>query len=378
MKNEPEATISETAPCTRERFGVIIAGGSGERFWPASRAARPKHLCDVTGAGTCLLEQCFRRLSRLVPEENILVVTNRAQLAGTRAACPFIPAIRIVCEPEGRDTLAAVALGAFCAERFSGRKDVLVATLPADHVIADDANFVRTAEAAFAAAERGNALVTVGITPTFPATGYGYIRAGGLFLAGNPQCLNAERFHEKPSEEKARAYLEQGNFYWNAGMFFWKSATLRAAIERFAPDCARAFRDVSAALDAGAPLEKALAENYPKIEKRSVDFAIMEKADNVKVVPATFEWDDAGTWAAAERHFPKDANGNIFRGGNVFCEATESCSVFADGGAASRATVLFGVRNLIVVHADDATLICSRDDAERLKTLVKKLPEALR
>ncbi len=375
MKNNFHTEFSESAMHSRKRFGVIIAGGSGERFWPASRATRPKHLCDITGAGMCLLEQCFRRLSRLVPEENILVVTNRAQLAETRTACPFIPTDRIVCEPEGRDTLAAVALGAFCAERFSGERDVLVATFPADHLITDEANFVRTAETAFAAAEGGNVLVTIGIVPTFPATGYGYIQSGALFRTGNPPCMNAEKFHEKPNETKAREYLAQGNFYWNAGMFFWKSSSLRTALERFAPDCAQAFRDVSELLNAGVSLEQALTENYPKIEKRSVDFGIMEKADNVKVVPAMFDWDDAGTWAAAERHFPKDGNGNIFRG-NVFCEATNDCSVFDDG--TGRTTVLLGTRDLIVVHENDATLICSRENVEKLKTLVKKLPEALR
>lgn len=358
-----------------KRYAAIIAGGAGERFWPMSRIARPKHLCDITGAGTCLLEQTFRRLEKCVPAENIFVVTNREQVAGIREACPFIPAERIVAEPQGRDTLAAVALCALCAENFAGgNADALVAVIPSDHVIRDTENFARTADKAFAVAESGDFLVTVGVVPVRPATGFGYIQAGTQFSAGTPPAFDVEQFHEKPDEQTAKSYIARGNFFWNAGMFFWQTAAIRRAVAQHAPQCAEIFEKIRSALAAGTPLADALAAHYAQIEKKSIDFAVMEKARNVKVVPATFDWDDVGTWTAIERHFAADDCGNVCRG-NVFADASRHNLIF---DATGRATVLLGAENLIVVHTPDATLICDRAHAETLKALVRKLPPELR
>lgn len=357
-----------------KRFAAIIAGGAGERFWPVSRIARPKHLCDITGAGTCLLEQTFRRLEKCVPAEHIFVVTNREQVAGIREACPFIPAERIVAEPQGRDTLAAVALCALCAENFAGESDAALAVIPSDHVIRDTANFARTAGKAFDVAESGDFLVTVGIVPVRPATGFGYIQAGAQFSAGEPPAFDVEQFHEKPDEETAKAYIARGNFFWNAGMFFWQTSAIRRAVARHAPQCAAVFEKIRAEIAAGTPLADALAAHYAEIEKKSIDFAVMEKADNVKVVPATFDWDDVGTWPAVERHFAADACGNVCRG-RVFADDSRGNLVF---DASGRTTVLLGAENLIVVHTPDATLICDRAHAESLKALVRRLPPELR
>lgn len=373
-----------------KRFAAVIAGGAGERFWPISRIARPKHLCDITDAGASLLEQTFRRLENVVPAENIFVVTNREQIGEIRRVCPFIPAEKIIAEPARRDTLAAVGLSTLVAEfavqkidgngSADGNDDALVAVLPADQVIRDVAGFRKTAEKAFETAARGNFLVTVGIAPTRPATGFGYIRAGKEFVAENagadePKVFDAERFHEKPDAATAREYVAHGAFFWNTGMFFGKASSLRGAIARFAPGCAAVFEKIRAAVAAGTPPADALAENYPQLEKKSFDFAVMEKADNVKVVPAAFDWDDVGTWTALERHFAADADGNVFRG-SVFAENSQKNLVF--DATRSRATVLLGAENLIVVHTADATLICDREHAEMLKALVRKLPDALR
>ncbi len=352
-----------------------MAGGAGERFWPVSRGVRPKHLWDITGTGTCLLEQSFRRIADVVPEENILIVTNREQIEGIRSVCPFIRRERLIAEPACRDTLAAVGLGALWAERLGGDETVSVAVFPSDHVIPDTENFVQTAKEAFFVAESGDFLVTIGIRPTRPSTAFGYIQAGGAFSCGNAFGFDVEKFHEKPAFETALRYLSQGNFYWNAGMFFWKSSSIKAAIRKNAPQVAETFRLIESRLKSNADLERTLAEFYPLIEKKSVDFAIMEKADNVKVVPAKFAWDDVGTWAAAERHLPRGDGKNAFRGGSVFAEKAEGNVVFDVSG---RTTALFGVRDLIVVHTADATLVCAKECAENLKSLVKKLPPNLR
>lgn len=359
-----------------KRTAIIMAGGSGERFWPESRRSRPKHLCDITEAGACLLEQSLRRISRVVDPENIFIITNQEQVSEIRAACPSMEASRIIAEPCRRDTLAAVGLAALCAELSSGKEDSSIVILPADHVIKDTEGFATTVRRAFSAAESGNHLVTIGIKPTYPATGYGYIRSSGE-PDGN-DAISVEKFHEKPQLETAKNYFAQSGFYWNAGMFFWKTSSIKKALREHVPACAEVFEEIARECRAGTPLAQVLAMHYSRIEKKSVDFALMEKAKNVKVVPAQFDWDDVGTWSAIGRHFEQDADGNVFRG-NVFHEdARGNIVVSHDEDNASHAIALFGAENLIVVRTRDATLICSRDRADELKKLVGKLPETLR
>lgn len=357
-----------------KRFAVIMAGGAGERFWPVSRISKPKHLWDITNAGSCLLEQCFRRISKIIPPENILIITNKEQVNGIREACPFIREDRIIAEPFCRDTLAAVGTGAILAEHFAG-EDALVATFPSDHVILDEAAFTETVEDAFCAASQGDVLVTVGIRPTYPATGFGYIQAGAQTDGLAFPCFTAEKFHEKPTLDKAQAYLAGGNFFWNAGMFFWKSSSVRKAITQHVPESASAFDALAQALNSGSAVPALLEQFYPQIEKKSIDFAVMEKADNIRVVPAKFDWDDVGTWPAAARHLPKDDSGNALAG-TAFLKDASGNLVF--DATAQRKTALFGVSGLVVVHTPDATLICTQERAEELKNLVKTLPPELR
>lgn len=352
--------------------GVLLAGGCGERFWPVSRLARPKHLWDITGTGSCLLEQSFRRLSRVVPEERILVVTNAEQREGILRHCPFISEKNLIVEPEGRDTLAAVGLGTLLSEHLCGTEEALVATLPSDHVIRDAEGFSRTVRRAFEIASIGNSLVTIGIRPTFPATGFGYIRSGAAFGSG----FDVQKFHEKPGLETARSYLSAGGYYWNAGMFFWKASSFKAAVRRHAPDFFMTCEEMASRLRSGEELDSVLRELYPRIEKRSVDFALMEKASEAKVVPAEFDWDDVGTWTAAGRHLPVDASGNAHCG-KAFAEESSGNIVF-DATRGGRTTALFGAKDLIVVHTEDATLICPKSEAERLKGFVRGLPREYR
>ena len=353
-----------------KRYAVIMAGGVGERFWPLSRAGRPKHLWNIVGGEECLLSQTFSRISRFVPKSNIMIITNAGQIGAIKKFCPEIPAENLIAEPAGRDTTAAIGLAAVLVESRACGGESSFAVFPSDQVVEDVEGFSETVMKAFEVAEWGDRLVTIGITPTFPATGYGYIKRA----AERGGAFEVEKFYEKPSEVRARQYLESGDFYWNAGIFVWKTSSILSALERNVPKTYEIFGRIKSNLDSGKDLQCAAAELYLQIEKISIDFSVMEKSANVWVVPAEFDWDDVGSWAALERHFSKDASGNISNGELYSCDASD-CVVF---DADSRATAIVGLKDVVVVHSADATLICRRDCTEMVKDLVRSLPQKYR
>ena len=357
-----------------KRYVVIMAGGAGERFWPLSRIARPKHLWDVTGKGECLLMQTLKRVDGIVPSENILIVTNAEQVPAITKECPGFPREHIISEPCPRDTSAAIALCATLIKRMSKSEDSSFAVFPSDQVVSDVSAFKDTIQSVFEIAELGDNLATIGIKPDYPATGYGYIRRGSPFPLASGQCYKIARFYEKPNLARATAYYESGDFYWNAGIFAWKTSSILNALQRYIPDTHAAFFNIEKRLDSGEDLASVLSDTYPRIEKISIDFAVLERCDNAYVVPALFDWDDVGSWSAVERHYPKGPDGNIARG-RLFSKDSSDCVVF---DAAGRTTALVGVKDIIVVHSEDATLVCSRDSAESLKALVRSLPQDLR
>ena len=240
--------------------------------------------------------------------------------------------------------------------------------LPSDHVVKDVRAFSETLGEAFRLAESGDKLVTIGITPTFPATGYGYIRKGEKF--GGGEYYKVSRFFEKPNLERATEYLNSGEFFWNAGIFVWKTSSILSAIDKNLKGAGDILRRIESAAD----FNKTASELYPQIEKISIDFSVMEHADNAWTVPAKFDWDDVGSWTAVERHCPKDADGNTVIG-ELYAKDSKDCLVF---DAAGRATALLGVEDIIVVHSPDATLVCKKQCAQNLKELVKVLPDKLR
>jgi len=358
----------------KDRYVVIMAGGRGERFWPASRLSRPKHLLPIVGDKP-MLTQTVERIGPVCPPERVIVITNREQRTAVLEVCPNIPPENVVAEPVGRDTAAAVGLAAILVKHRSAQASF--AMLPADHVIHDVAAFQAVLEGAFAAAESAEQLVTVGIKPDHPATGYGYIRRGEpLPDAAGCAAFAVRQFREKPDEATARAYLESGEYYWNAGMFFWTVPVIAAAFARHAPSLWQALGAIERGLAEGQPLEALLDAHYPTLEKISVDYAIMEKAERVAVVESRFDWDDVGAWPAVARHFPKDAAGNVSRGA-VRVMDTRNSIVFS---TADHLTAVIGVDDLIVVHTGDATLVCPIDRAQEIKELVRALgtDEALR
>jgi len=347
---------------------VILAGGSGKRFWPLSRRATPKQLLRI-GGRTTMIEETAARLRGLVPPSRIRVITNRSTVAPIAGLLRRVPRRQVVGEPEGRDTAAAIGLGAvLAAARDPGAVTVV---LPADHVIAPAAAF-RRALAAAAAAARDGGLFVFGIPPTFPATGYGYIRRGPR--AGSSRGVPLHRvakFVEKPPLAGARRMLAAGGHFWNSGIFVWKASSLLDALRRFRPAVAGPLDRIAAAVGTRREAE-VLKREYREIERISIDYAVLEKSPDVRMIEADWGWDDVGTWAGVEKYLAADGAGNAVRGRHLGID-TKGCVILSEGHLV--ATV--GVRDLVIVRTADATLICPRSRAQDVKALVDRL-EALR
>lgn len=348
------------------RYAVILAGGRGERFWPYSTEATPKQLLGLIG-GRSLLTQTMERLSGVVPPDNILVITSAFIAEKIREMLPDVPASHVIAEPCGRNTAAAIATAAGILRTLDSQ--AVFSVLPSDHVIEDVEQYRRVLNACYSAAEQHDVLITIGIRPTGPSTGYGYIEAGEpAFTVGETTFLRARRFVEKPNLERAREYVAAGHFYWNAGMFVWSVPSLEKAFGRFRPDMAAWLRDVSVAMQSRRQLDRLLAEEYARLESISIDYALMEKADNIVTVAGNFGWDDVGTWDSLAAHLPKDNAGNALLGDAILLDAHGNTVVSHD-----HLTAVVGVRDLIVVHTEGATLVCHKDHAERVKQIVDKI-----
>ena len=345
-----------------------MAGGSGERFWPMSRTSTPKQLIKLFG-DTTLLEATVRRLEGVVPRKNIFVVTNVAQLAAARAALPMLAPAQIVAEPAKRDTAPAAAL-ATALVRARDPQGVM-ALLSSDALIHNGKRCGEQIGAALARAAQTDALLTVGIPPSYPATGFGYLELGGAVARGAERSVvrRVKRFVEKPDAATARRYVKSGKFLWNAGMFAWSVNAFLAEAERSASTLATFIR--------GYPAKKAaayIAKEFPTLEpKTSLDFAIMEKARAVETVVAEFDWDDVGTWTSLPKHVGVDGAGNSAMGPVLVSGATNNI-VISNG----RMIALCGVKDLVVVETADAILVCHRDAVQDIKLLTQQLPKELR
>jgi len=351
-----------------KRYVVIMAGGRGERFWPESRLARPKQLLPIVGERP-MLAQTVDRLEGLVPPEDVFVITNAEQCAAVREACPALDPAKVIGEPTGRDTAAAVGLATVLVRREV--PDAVFAMLPADAVVHDAAGLRATLESAFCTAEAEPVLATVGITAAFPATGYGYIQKGGKRgdYAGR-EVFDVKRFVEKPDSATAESYLASGDYFWNAGMFIWSAGSIAAELEASTPALWSALQAIDRGLAEGRDLDGLLAEHYPNLEKISVDYAIIEKANSVVMVESGFDWDDVGEWPAVARHYPADRNGNVVRG---TAEIEDSRNNIVYSRDPSHLVALLGVEGLIVVRTEDATLVCRKEEAQKVKALVNKI-----
>jgi len=348
-------------------FAVVLAGGHGERFWPLSRRSKPKHHLALFSNRT-LLSATVDRLAGFIPPERTLILTSVDQAAAVRALLPEIPAENVIVEPQRRDTAAAMALAAGIAARHDPGATVVV--LPADHHIPDTTGFQRTIRSAVHAAQNGNAIVTVAITPDWPCPGFGYLELGEAADLGGARVREIRRFHEKPTQEKAAEYLERGNFHWNAGMFVWTVDALRESLRAHAPELS-CF--CSGLIEAG-DVEAFLEEGFGRVPKLSFDYAVMEKLAGALAVEAEFGWDDLGGWVAAGKYYPKDERDNAC---NIRLQTIDSSGNIVFSSDKNQIVALVGVENLVVVNTGDALLVCAKDQAERIKELVGALPKEL-
>jgi mannose-1-phosphate guanylyltransferase len=358
------------------RFVIIMAGGRGERFWPVSREKTPKQLLTLLGEKS-FLQEAVERVLPVVPAKNVFVITNAAQLPEVRKQLPKIPKENLVAEPMGRDTCAAVTLGAALVGARSTTG--VMAVLPADHVIPDAKKFQQVLADGFDLAARGRAIVTIGIKPSGPDTGYGYIRVGEALPP--PEGVKryktvfhrAEQFVEKPYFDKAVEYVSSGQYRWNAGMFIWSFVTVTEGLQKHQPEMYEACQRWFKVAANPAKLNKVLAKEYPEIKKVSIDYALMEHAQNVIVADGDFEWDDLGSWTALGRHIKPDAEGNSVVADFIHVDAARN--IIFDARSKDRRTpiAVVGLRDSILVQTDDAVMLAHKSEAQKVKELVKRL-----
>ena len=361
-------SICQYTDLAMANYALILAGGSGTRFWPLSRNAKPKQLLELFGNGT-MLRQAVARLGGLVPAENIFILTNALQEAEVRRQVPELPAANIVAEPARRDTAPAVSLGVALVAARDPQANMIV--IPSDSLILDDKAFRSLAADALDLAGREQALMTIGIRPTWPCPSYGYIeRAEKLNDAAlSHDCYEVVRFREKPDAATAEQYLASGNFTWNAGMFIWNVAHVRSQLAAHTPELA----DFIARLTAAVDIPAFIATEFAKLTPISIDFALMEKADRVLNFEASFDWDDVGSWISVGKYLQKDEAANAANTALSAQDASRNIVFSANG----KHVALVGVDDLIVVDTGDALLVAHRDQADKIKNVVAKLPDSL-
>ncbi len=348
-------------------YGVIMAGGRGKRFWPLSRAEKPKQFLDLTGEGS-MLRLTYRRLIQFIPPRNILVLTVKNQFSSVSRELPEVPSGNIYLEPVGRNTAPSLALAS--AAILSRGEDEPALCCPSDHIIEDSEEFVHLSRAACRLAGESDILVTFGIPPDRPATGYGYIQGGNkIARKGERDFLKAVKFHEKPDRETAESYIDSESFYWNSGIFVWRPSVFLDSWRRFMPEAVETLEAIAKKL--GSPDESTVIEKeYPGFPSLSVDYAIMEKAGNVVVAPADVGWNDVGSWDALFEILPRDENGNIIRGQAEFMDSRGNLVFNQEGFSA-----VIGVEDLIVIFRDGLLLVCRRGDSEKVKQMVGMVEE---
>ena len=347
-------------------FAVIMAGGRGERFWPRSRMAKPKQFLNLIGKKT-MLQLTVERVEGLVGISDTYIVAGSEFKDTIMEQVPKLPEENIIIEPFGRDTAAAIGLAALVLGQKNPREVMIV--LPADHYIGNVRNFQEVLRSAVATAAKGDKIVTLGITPHSPETGYGYINRGELAdtIAGIP-AYRAVRFLEKPDYARALEFLSSGDYLWNSGMFVWRIDMIREMIEKHIPSLAEGLKEIESSLGTDQ-YPKKVNKVYSELPKVSIDYGIMERADNVLVIPCDFGWDDIGNWNALEKYDEKDELGNVLHGEGVLLDTLNTYII------SNKTVALLGVKNLIIVNDHDSLLICHKSRTQEIKKVVQALSD---
>lgn len=336
-----------------------MAGGIGSRFWPVSRVNYPKQFLDILGTGKTLIQQTLERFTKFVPIENIFVVTAREYADITREQLPHLPVNNIISEPYRKNTAPCIAYISFRLQQQDPQAKMIVA--PADHLILDEGRFQQICENALDFVAEKEALITLGIQPTYPNTGYGYIQHDTEAAA--PNVYRVKTFTEKPNRELAETFIASGDFLWNAGIFVWKTSTILTAFHKYLPEMYEVFAAEEAKFNTAEELA-VLETIYPQCTSISIDFGVMEKADNVFVIPASFGWSDLGTWNSAWENMEKDYLGNAVAGKKVMVIDATRCVVHAPR---EKLVVVQGLDNYIVVDTKDVLLICQKEKEQEIK-----------
>lgn len=344
---------------------VIMAGGKGERFWPKSRTNLPKQFLNISG-NKSMLQQSIDRLVKLIPIDRIFIVTNELYAELLLAQIPQLPVENIIIEPIGRNTAPCIGLASIIIEeRFP---DSTMVVMPSDHIIRNDEGFIEILKAAVKIAEDSSNLVTLGIEPSYPETGYGYIERTNQMISVNEiSAYSVNKFVEKPDFVTAQSYLESGNYYWNSGIFIWRVSVIRKYIKELMPE----MHDILGTMKcfiSKPEFEDIVKSEFVKMPDQSIDYGIMEKVSDIFVIPCLFGWDDVGSWTALERIDDLDDNGNVIKG-NILNLDTKRCIIESNG----KLIATLGIEDLIIVDTEDVTLICAKDKAQEVKMLLKEL-----
>lgn len=355
QRNKGEKNMKITA--------LIMAGGRGERFWPRSRKNMPKQFLSLTGNGKTMIQLTIERISSMIDIEDIFVVTNKDYKSLVIDQLPNLPEDNIICEPLGKNTAPCIGLGAMhIAKKY---EEALMVVLPSDHLIKYNSMFLTTLKNACDIAKESNNLVTIGITPDYPETGYGYIKFDSN--SNYNGSFSVERFVEKPNLEVAKEYIETEEYLWNSGMFVWKVSSIISNIQTWLPNLYEGLIGIQKSIGVENE-EDILREIYQGFESISIDYGIMEKANNIYILPGTFGWDDVGSWLAVERIQKSNEFGNIVNG-NVISIDTKNCII--EGEKKLIATV--GIEDLVIVDTKDAILICDKDSTNEIKKIIENL-----
>lgn len=354
-----------------ELYAVIMAGGVGSRFWPRSKEKKPKQLLKIFGDHT-MIQDTIIRLDGLVKKENILIITNKAQKAEIKNQLPDLPPENIIDEPFGKNTAAAIGLASVIINKKT--KDAVILTLPADHIIRDEEMFLNTLSSAAEFAYKSGGLVTIGINPTRPETGYGYIQIDDK--AQHDNIYKVLTFAEKPNYATAVRFIESGDFLWNSGMFIWKTDSILSEIKQHMPELYEGLQQIEESIGTHG-FEKVLSNVYGQLKSISIDYGVMEKSSNVFLAKGSFSWSDVGSWEEVYQLSEKDDDGNAIIG-KAYCQNTNDSFIYSP----KKFTAVVGVDNIIVINTEDALLICRRDKAQDVKNVVdylkmKKMTEHL-
>lgn len=348
---------------------VIMAGGAGTRFWPASRKLTPKQLLKMGGERS-MLQSTFDRLQGLVSSEHVLVLTNEQLIGPVSQQLPDLPLEHIVGEPFKRDTAPCIGVAASLV--YAADPDAVMIVMPSDHVIEPRSEFHRAVKAGLALIEKTPSLiVTFGIRPTYAAESFGYIERGEA-IPGAPGAavFGVQRFREKPCREIAEEYVQSGNFYWNSGIFMWKASTILEALREFEPEMSAHIANIAAGIGTNR-FQECFAEHFAKIEGKSIDFAVMERYSPIAVLEAPFSWDDVGSWQAIARLIAPDEFGNAVQGPYLPIDSTGMIVRTEE----NHLVVTIGMEETIVVHTPDATLVAPKTEEERVREVVKQLQD---